>query len=104
MGLSTQVPGRYVYLSDGPPRSYTIEKVELEFKNTALKETAFKLSESGLIVQALKSLGAERITCEVISRIRGWLNPGMREQVLKDTKIVTGWVYDAIKKICREGS
>jgi hypothetical protein len=102
IGLSTQVPGRFVYLSDGPPRSYKIDKAELEFKNTALKETAFRLRESGLIVQALKSLGPERITSEVISKIRSWLDPGVREHVLKDTQIVTGWVYEAIKKVCRE--
>ena len=74
----------------------------MEFKNKALKETAFKLRESGLIVQALKSLGPERITSEVISKIHSWLDPGVREQVLKDTQIVTGWVYEAIKRICRE--
>jgi hypothetical protein len=42
----------------------------LAFEHTALKELGLKLKESGLIVQALKSLGQERITPEVISKIR----------------------------------
>ncbi|MDQ6983383.1 MAG: DUF6088 family protein, partial [Ghiorsea sp.] len=55
--LSTQVPGRPVYLSDGPSRSYKIlGTFTLEFKKSALKDVGFKTRESGLIVQALKAL------------------------------------------------
>jgi hypothetical protein len=60
-GLSTQVPARAVYLSDGPNRTYRIGDTTLIFKHTALKEAGFKLRESGLIVQALKSLGPDRV-------------------------------------------
>jgi hypothetical protein len=102
MGLSTQVPGRIVYLSDGPTRSYTVGNTVLTFKNTALKETGFKLIESGLIVQSLKSLGQDGITPQVIGSIREWLKPELRPKILKDTQIATGWVYDAIRRICRE--
>ena len=102
MGLSTQVPGRYVYLSDGPARTYEVGKTELLFESTALKETGFKLRESALIVQGLKSLGREGITPETIEKIRQWLDPSLRSKVLKDTATVTGWVYEAIRQICRE--
>jgi hypothetical protein len=61
LGLSTQVPARAVYLSDGPDRVYQIGNTTLAFEHTALKESGIKLKESGLIVQALKSLGQERI-------------------------------------------
>lgn len=102
IGLSTQVPGRTVYLSDGPARSYNVGNTELTFKNTALKETGFKLPESALIVQGLKSLGQNAITPKVIARIRDWLAPELRSKILKDTQTATGWVYDAIRSICRE--
>ena len=104
MGLSTQVPARIMYLSDGPARSYTVGKTELTFKNTPLKETGFKLTESALIVQGLKSLGQGGITPEVITHVRAWLDPGLRPRVLKDTQTATGWIYDAIRRICREGA
>ena len=61
LGLSTQVPSRAVYLSDGPDRNYKIGSTSLVFEHTALKEAGFNLRESGLIVQALKSLGQERM-------------------------------------------
>lgn len=104
MGLSTQVPGRIVYLSNGPSRSYTVGSAALTFKNTALKETGFKLTESALIVQGLKSLGPGGITPQVIAHIRDWLDPELRSRVLKDTPTATGWVYNAIRKICEEGT
>lgn len=102
IGLSTQVPGRYLYQSDGPDREYPIGKTTLTFKHHALKEAGFGHDESGIIVQALKALGEQRITDETIERIRAWLPAGKRAAVLKDTRRVTGWVYAAIKRITRE--
>jgi hypothetical protein len=101
LGLSTQVPARAVYLSDGPERSYKIGNTTLVFEHRALKEAGFKLKESGLIVQALKSLGPEQITSEVISKIRAWLPQSLRPKVLADTHTATGWVYAAIQQIAQ---
>jgi hypothetical protein len=98
--LSTQVPSQFLYLSDGPNRTYQIGRQTLAFKKSPLKESSLRLSESGIIVQALRSLGKERITPEIVSKIREWLDPEKRSLVLKDTRTVTGWVYDAIRKIC----
>ncbi len=102
IGLSTQVPGRTVYLSDGPTKSYSVGGVKLTFKNKPLKEAAFNLFESALIVQGLKSLGPDSITNEVIEQIRNWLSPELRKKVLKDTQTVTGWIYSAIRRICQD--
>jgi hypothetical protein len=104
LGLSTQVPGRYVFMSDGPSRSYKVGGTEIQFRHTALKESGFKQWESQVIVQALKSLGEERIDDAAISRIRTWLDPAKRDKVLKDTRTVTGWTYEAIRRICLERS
>ena len=99
LGLSTQVPARAVYLSDGPDRDYQIGNTVLVFEHTALKESGVKLKESGLIVQALKSLGQEQITPEIIAKLRTWLPESLRAKVLTDTKTATGWVYSAIQQI-----
>lgn len=104
IGLSTQVPARYLYLSDGPDRTYQVNNIELVFQNTALKEIGFKLRESELIVQAIKSLGNERINPKAIKILRAWLPPELREKVLKETSVVTDWVLQAIKQICRKGN
>jgi hypothetical protein len=89
LGLSTQVPAQAVYLLDGPDRVYQVGNIALAFEHTALKESGIKLKESGLIVQALKTLGQERITPEVIAKIRAWLPESLRVKVLADTKTAT---------------
>jgi Family of unknown function (DUF6088) len=115
LGLSTQVPGRLVYLSDGPNRQYQVgdsgdsddlggsaSHFTLEFKKSALKDVGFKYRESGLLVQALKALGKERIDDAVITTLRKQLDEATYKRVLRDTVTATGWVYDAIKRICGE--
>jgi hypothetical protein len=103
IGISTQVPARAIYLSDGPDRSYKVGRITLTFEHTVLKEAGFKLKESGLIVQALRSLGPDHITPEVISKIREWLPEPLRAKVLTDTKTATGWAYSAIQRMMQEG-
>lgn len=100
LGLSTQVPGRLVYFSDGPSRKYNLGNFTLEFKKSPLKDVGFKFRESGLVVQALKALGRERLNDMAIGTIRARLDGRARKRVLKDTATATGWVYEAIKKIC----
>ncbi len=103
LGLSTQVVAKYIYLSDGPNRTYDILGTTLEFKKSSLKNIGFKHKESSLIVQALKTLGKERVTEEVIETIRKRIEPKMYSKILKDTQSSTVWIYEAIKQICREG-
>ncbi len=101
LGLSTQVPSKYIYLSDGPNRSYDIMGTTLEFKKSSLKNMGFKYKESSLIVQALKALGKEHITDEVIEKIRQRIDNKMCDKIVKDTKTATSWIYETIKKICK---
>jgi len=100
LGLSTQVPGRYTYLSDGPDRSYQIGKTTLTFKKSALKDIGFKHRESGLIVHALKALGKDRIDSKIIDKIHNQIDSKNYNKIMEDTKTVTSWVYEIIRKIC----
>lgn len=100
--LSTQVPGRWVYLTDGPSRRYAVGKQTLVFKKSALKDTGFKYRESGLVVQALKALGKDRVDQSVVTTIRQELGSKLSARVLQDTRAVTGWIYEIIKQVCRE--
>ena len=102
LGLSTQVMGRIAHLSDGPKRTYDIDGRELTFEHTVLKEAGFRHRESSLLVQALKTLGPDRINSKTIRKLREFIDEDMRAKVLKDTKSATGWVRDTILKVCEE--
>ncbi len=100
-GLSTQVQGTYIYLSDGPNKSYDILGTTLKFKKSSLKNIGFKYRESSLIVQALNALGKEHVNSSVIHKIREQIDPKKYDKILKDTQSTTVWIYESIKAICR---
>ena len=102
IGISTQVPSRFVYLSDGPSRSYLIDATTLAFKHQALKEAGLRHEESGILLQGLKEIGQSHLNGSILEQMRKWLPVSKRALVLRDTKGVTSWVYDALKHICRE--
>lgn len=103
LGLSTQVPGRWVYLSDGPSREYALGedgRQVLAFRKSSLKETGFKIRESGLMVHALKALGKERVDAAVIDTLRRQVDPKLCPRILDDTRAVAGWILQIIKQVC----
>ena len=102
LGLSTQVPARWAYLSDGPNREYEVGKQTLAFIKSGLKERRFKHRESALVVHAIKALGKERVDQTIIEKVRRQLDSKTRERVLRDTRTVTGWIYRKIKQVCSE--
>ncbi len=101
LGLSTQIPAQYIYLSDGPSKSYDVMGVQLNFKKSSLKDIGFKHRESTLIVQALKALGKEHLSAEVFAKIREQIAKESFAKILRDTQGSTGWIYEAIKQICQ---
>ncbi|MDP8220357.1 MAG: DUF6088 family protein [Candidatus Stygibacter frigidus] len=102
LGISTQVPGRYVYLSDGPNRSYDVLGTTLEFRKSALKGIGFKNKESSLLIQGLQSLGKAHITQEIIKKLRLQIDPKLYNKILKDAKVTKIWIYEIIKEVCHE--
>lgn len=102
LGISTQVPSKYVYITNGRSKVYQIQKRELQFKKGMLKETSFKHPESALLVQALRAYGKKNLSTENLIKFRNAIDPSKFVQIVKDTRSVTGWVYQAIQKICAE--
>jgi len=102
LGLSTQVPTRYLYLSDGKSCSYMIGNQELSFKKTRLKDIGLKLPESKLLVQALKARGKQPLSEKDGEQVRAYFNEKSRERILKDTRYTTAWVYEEIKRIFKD--
>jgi hypothetical protein len=102
LGLSSQIPAQYLYLSDGPSKSYDVMGVALNFKKSSLKDIGFKHRESTLIVQALKALGKEHLTTELFAKIREKIAKESFAKILRDTQGSTGWIYEAIKQICQD--
>ena len=101
LGLSTQVSAQHLYASDGPSRIYRIGKQSLEFKHMAVKETGLQLRESRLLVQALRALGKDHVTPDVLSKISDQIGDIPSGKILKDVQQVSAWIYKAIEEILK---
>ncbi|HGP0548081.1 TPA: DUF6088 family protein [Streptococcus pyogenes] len=100
LGLSTQVPTHYKYISSGRYKEYKIGDTVLEFKKVNPGEIANMSLKTATVIQAIKSLGKEDITREVIQKIRENLSEKERIDLMNESKSVPAWVYEVIREIC----
>ena len=100
LGLSTQVPTHYKYISSGRYKEYKIGDTILEFKKVNPGEIANMSLKTATVIQAIKSLGKENITSEVIQKIRENLSEKERIDLMNESKSVPAWIYEVIREIC----
>ena len=99
LGLSTQVPTHYKYISSGRYKEYKIGDTVLEFKKVNSGEIANMSLKTATVIQAIKSLGKENITNEVIQKIRENLSEKERKDLMNESKSVPSWIYEVIREI-----
>lgn len=103
LGLSTQVPNVWTYVSDGPYKCYKFSNINLKFKHTANKEITGISYKTALMIQALKTLGSDKIDDKVITKLSKGLSSDEKGQLLSESQYATSWVYETLKRITKEG-
>lgn len=70
VGLSEQVPGRIVFLTNGPSKRIKIGKQEILFRTTTEKNMYPAGTRVGLVIQAFRNLGKDyqKICLQILSR------------------------------------
>jgi len=81
---------------------YLVGKHELSFKKASLKDMGLKYPESALLVQAIKSLNKGHMGSTERKQIRAYFETKDGSRILKDTRYITSWVHDEIKRIFKE--
>ena len=69
LGLTTQVPMKYILLTDGLSRTVNIGKRQIVLKRTTPRNMATAGRISGLVIQALRHLGKDAISDQVIDQL-----------------------------------
>ena len=101
LGLSTQIPAAWVYVSDGTYKEYTYEQTTIKFKRTTNKEISKLSYKTALVVQALKALGKDNVDDAVLTKLKNNLTDSEKQALLTEAKAATSWIYEYIKLICR---
>jgi len=102
LGLSTQVPANWKYISSGPYRKYTIDQIELEFIHRSSRTISGMSWKTAMVIEALKAIGRENITDETIGQIRNRLSHEDKETLLQEGRQSNNWIYTIIKQICEK--
>lgn len=101
LGLSTQVPANWSYISTGPYKQYTFDHITLVFSHRSDSQMAGMSEETLLLIQALKALGQGNVTKTDINQLRKRFSPDDCQFILMESRRTISWVYTVIKEICK---
>lgn len=101
LGLSTQVPMKVVYLTDGAARSIKVGKRTITFKKTSPKNLLAKGEISSLVIQALKTIGQSKVDNAILLKIHKLLKKEKSENIINDAKLAPAWINKLLMQTIR---
>ncbi|MBS4064529.1 MAG: type IV toxin-antitoxin system AbiEi family antitoxin domain-containing protein [Chitinophagaceae bacterium] len=102
LGLSTQVPMRLVYITNGSPRKIKIGRTTVVFKATTSKKLAMEGPISGLVIQALEELDLTNVHPETARKIKNLLMKENASNLKHDLALAPARLHDYIMKLLKE--
>lgn len=98
LGLSTQVPMRIVYLTDGTPRRIKVGNTTILFKRTSPRNLSYRGELSTLVIQALKAIGNSNITDDEEKKLIGFLKKENYNNLKHDIALAPQWISEILAK------
>lgn len=99
LGLTTQVPMKVVYLTDGRSRTVQVRNRQITLKQTTPRNMAAAGKISGLIIQALRHIGKEHVDDHVLEQLKRRLDEEARAQLMKDIRYAPAWIADIFRTL-----
>ncbi|GHU94774.1 hypothetical protein FACS1894156_3420 [Bacteroidia bacterium] len=97
LGLSTQVPMKVVYLTDGSARNVKVGNYTISFIRTSPKNVSAIGKISRLAIQALKSIGRENVKPHEIEQIQNALLKEKISYLEHDFRVAPAWIKEIIR-------
>lgn len=99
LGLSTQVPAKMVFLTDGRPRRIRIGSKLLIFRHASPRTVSVGGRTSAVVFQAMRYLGRVGITDEVVQKLKTILSTKEKHILERDINHAVGWMKPLLKQI-----
>lgn len=103
LGISTQVPAVYHYISDGPYKKLEYGNILIVFERRTNKEISGYSYKTILIIESIRTLGPENMNDSVRKKILSKCSKDDLVLLNDDGKNSRRWIYEEIKKILRMG-
>ena len=99
LGLTTQVPAKAVYLTDGPSRTTQIGAQTIIMRNAAARNLVGAGKPTGAVFQALRYLGKDGVDASVVARLSRTIDADTRRALVKDALQAPGWMRPVVQQI-----
>ena len=92
LGLTTQIPMNYEFLTNGAARKLTIDNRTITLKHGVANNFAFKGKLMPVVHQAMRAIGAANIDETMLGQIRSLLQANPEPRTIKhDTQLLPAW-------------
>lgn len=102
LGLSTQVPLNVVYYTDASARKIKMGKQTITFKKASAKNLAAMGELSKLAVQALRTIGKDKVSDRELMQIRELLKKEKPYHLQHDIKLAPEWIRKLLRPVISE--
>ncbi|MGE3342588.1 MAG: DUF6088 family protein [Vicinamibacterales bacterium] len=99
LGLTSQVPMKAVFLTDGPTRHVRVGRQEIILKRTTPRAMASAGRITGLVAQAIRFLGPARTDAAALTKLRARLSDKDKRQLRADLRYQPAWIADAFRQL-----
>lgn len=99
IGLSTQVPNVYEFISDGPYRKIAYLGQFITFKHTTNRAITNFSRELSLAIQSIKAIGEQNLTQNDLILLSKYCKLYVKENIILDTKAIPAWIYKILTKV-----
>ena len=99
IGLSTQVPIKYVYITNGPYNEYEVGNNKIYFKHSTSREINDLPYKILICIQALKTIGKNNIDENVIQKISIFLDESDKNNLKTKNYKITSWIHEILKSL-----
>jgi hypothetical protein len=102
LGLSDQVPGKAVFLTDGPSRTVKIGPTTIQVRRTTPRNMEAAGRLSGLLMQVLRELGQEHITPARRAHLKRTVPADKRRELIKDLRLAPAWMHPIFRELAED--
>lgn len=103
MGLTTQVPAKSTYLTDGPSKRVLLGKRVIDLRHASPKHLVAPGSVAGTVVQALRHLGPIRAS-DLVRVASHRLSPDDKKRLAKSAAQAPAWMRPTLMSIAQAAS
>lgn len=110
-GLSTQVPMRPVYLTDGRARRLRLRNregralnSEIVFRRASARYMNARTEIGYLVIQGLRNIGRKQVGKKEYTALSRKLPPAAKKELLQDLDTAPAWIADIMRRLAAEAA